>query len=784
MKSPNCLFIVMPCKAFNSALLVLTLLSVASLKTHAADGTWTNETTTQSLWTGTVNWLNGIAASGAGSTATITVANTAATKTISLNNTTQTIGTLSIGNPNGTGVYVLSTGAMIFDNNGSSAQINIAAGSGAVTLASTLTNTINDSLLISQNSSSLLTFNSTLTGGTGSDNKVIEHAGTGTGGIRITNVIANGATGTVSVRQNNANGTLDLRAANTYTGGTVIDAGTLAVGNINALQNSTLDTGTSGAQAVNFTVAGTNTYNIGGLMGSDALAIGVNTISVGANNANTTYSGAISGTGGAVTKVGSGTLTLSGVNTYTGGTSINGGVLRVSSRDNFANRLLSLDGGTLEITANITGLNSANNTTLNAGGGTIRVGDDILGDWGSAQITGTGALTKTGAGTLVIASGSVNNNYSGGTFINEGVLSINKASALGDTASVVTFNGAKLLTTATLATTRATTLNASGGNFEVASGATNTWNGVVSGTGKLVKSGDGVLTLGGVNTFEGGVDINGGVLQINSNNRLGSAGGAVSFNGGTLRAVSNVGANRATTLNASGGNFEVASGATNTWSGVVSGTGNLTKSGAGALILGGNSSYTGTTTVNGGILVVNGTNSSANGLLTVNSGGTLGGAGTIGGNTLIQSGGTLAPGNSPGVLTILGDLTLEGAVVMELNGLGRGTEYDGINVGGMLTYGGTLTLNFGTAFSTGGSFNLFDFTNSSGNFESISLTGQYVGSLTRSGNTWTGTISGQDFAFYEETGNLNVVPEPTTVSLLIVAGLGLAGHVLRRRSRA
>ena len=584
------------------------------------NGTWTNETTTTSLWATTSNWLNGIAASGAGSTATITVANSATTKAISLNSTTQTIGILNIGNPSGTGAYTLSTGAMIFDNNGSSAQINIASGSGAVTLASTLTNTINNSLLLSQNSSSLLTFNSTITGGSGSGNKVIEHAGTGTGGIRITNVIANGAVGTVSVRQNNANGTLDLRSTNTYTGGTVVDAGTLTLAsgtgdnrlaatgavtvnggilNFGAFSNTvgavsvnggtmtngtlsgssysvtggTITTVLAGAGALTksgagtTTLSGSNTYTGGTTVNAGTLTLGAgdnrlattgavtvnggilnfgafsNTVGAVSVNGGILTNGTLSGSsyavtggtiaailaGGALTKSGSGTATLSGVNTYTGGTAINGGVLSVSSRDNFANRLLSFDGGTLEATANISGFTSVNNTTLNAGGGTIRVGTGLNVDWGTAIISGTGGLTKDGAGTLVLASGAVGNNYTGGTTINQGVVSISRVTGLGNATNSVTFNGGTLLTTTTLTNSRSTTLGASGGTFETAAATTNNWNGSVSGDGQLTKTGVGQLSLTALtNSYKGLTSVQEGTLAL-----YGSLSGSLDFSNGT-----------------------------------------------------------------------------------------------------------------------------------------------------------------------------------------------------------------------------------------------------------
>jgi autotransporter-associated beta strand protein len=148
--------------------------------------------------------------------------------------------------------------------------------------------------------------------------------------ITITQVLANssGANGTLTKQ---GAGALTLAGENTYSGNTTVSTGTLALAHVNALQNSTLNTGVSGGQSVTFTLSG-STYNLGGLAGADDLAItGSNIISVGANNATTSYSGVIGGAGGAVIKTGSGTLTLSGSSSYTGATAISAGRLEVAA---------------------------------------------------------------------------------------------------------------------------------------------------------------------------------------------------------------------------------------------------------------------------------------------------------------------------------------------------------------------------------------------------------------------------------------------------------------------
>ena len=135
-------------------------------------------------------------------------------------------------------------------------------------------------------------------------------------------------TGQVGTLTMAGSGTLILGAANTYSGKTLISSGTLQLAHPLALQNTTLDT--SGSGCLSF--GGETAATLGGLLGPGSLSLtntanAAVTLTVGANNASTAYSGGLSGAGASLVKTGSGTLVLSGNNTYSGGTTVDGGDL-------------------------------------------------------------------------------------------------------------------------------------------------------------------------------------------------------------------------------------------------------------------------------------------------------------------------------------------------------------------------------------------------------------------------------------------------------------------------
>jgi autotransporter-associated beta strand protein len=173
------------------------------------------------------------------------------------------------------------------------------------------------------------------------------------------------ATGTGSVTMTSL-GTLKLASANTYSGDTNLGAGagTINLANTNALQNSSLNQ--TGSTLVFDSSVGSHAFTFGGLKGSSNIALQDNAgtpnavaLSVGNNNNPTTYSGALSGTGGTLTKIGSGTLALTSStgSSYTGGTTVSTGTLLANNTTGSAtgSGAVAVNGGTFGGTGAVSG---------------------------------------------------------------------------------------------------------------------------------------------------------------------------------------------------------------------------------------------------------------------------------------------------------------------------------------------------------------------------------------------------------------------------------------------
>ncbi|MCE9547120.1 MAG: autotransporter-associated beta strand repeat-containing protein [Planctomycetia bacterium] len=426
-------------------------------------------------------------------------------------------------------------------------------------------------------------------------------------------------------------GTTTLTAGtSSYAGSTTITNGILSVGTLaNGLSNSSI--GASSNAASNLVLGGGTLQYTGGSVSTDRnfTLSNATTSGIEVTTAATilTMTGASSATTGALTKLGTGTLVLSGANAHGGDTTISAGTLRLGAADvipDGAGKGNVVVTGTLDVygfNETINGL-SGGGTVDNLGGGRpiLTVGNGDASATFSGVIQGLMSLTKTGSGTETLSG---TNKYFDVTSVTGGVLSVNTLADGGSNSAI----GAS---------------SNYAGNL-VLNGGTLKYTGVAVSTDRLFS----------VGTSGGTIDASGSGALTFSN------AGAMDFNGQTgTRTLTLSGSSTAlNTLLASIGDN---AGATS-----------LVKSGAGTWNMTGANTYTGTTSVNNGTLLLNCTHTGG-GLYTVNSGGTLGGGGTTTAAVTILSGGTLSPGNSPGTLTTGGQTWNDGGTyiwqINDING--------------------------------------------------------------------------------------------------------------------
>jgi autotransporter-associated beta strand protein len=515
-----------------------------------------------------------------------------------------------------------------------------------------------------------------------------------------------------------------------YTGATIINGGILKAGAANILPSSSAFSLANVAGVVldlnNFDQT-IGSLTDGGSVGG-TVSLGSATLTVGGNNTSKNFSGAITGTGG-LTKEGSGTLTLLMVpKTYTGATIINGGTLKAGAANILpSSSAFTLNAGSaLDITSGSQTIGSLTGVgTVSLDTRILTLGGNNINTTYSGVITGTGGLIKQGSGTWSVTGN--NTGYTGTTTLSTGTLAVGHANALGSggisLANNTTFQaGAAITTPNTIAIA-----NAASVSFDTQAHA---WalSGVISGIGSsITKIGTDILTLSGNNTYSGGTTISAGGMGVGHANALGS--GSISMdNNTTLQAGAAVTtANDIAIANAASVSFDTQA---NGWtlSGDITGNGttSFTKAGAGTLTLSGtNGGFTGTATVGAGTLAVN---SAFGGSVSVSNGATLRGIGTIAGD--VTGAGTVAPGQSPGMMTVNGDYTpVVGSTLLIAMQPGSnppiaGTDYSKLVVTGTATLSNaTLVLDAaGGTYTQGAQYTVVEAGNIVGTFANTTFT--------------------------------------------------------------
>lgn len=436
------------------------------------------------------------------------------------------------------------------------------------------------------------------------------------------------------------------------------------------------------------------------------VTLGSGTLTTG-DGVSTTYAGVISGTGNLV-KTGTGTFTLSGINTYTGMTTVSGGILRLEADQTGPTAVTVQNGATLLVNAVQTGVP----TYTVENGGIVNLNADIADT--------TPFTIDTGGLVNLLLTDQTFASIAGG-----GTIDLGFADLVSGDATDTTFSG------------------------------------VITGDGSFTKAGTGILTLSGANTFTGSTTLSAGTITLDGSlaNTTGvtlAAGTLLTLNGDindaasvaigagatldlnnndeTLATITGTGTSNITLDNAT---LTVGNGSSFTFGGVISESGNLIKQGTGTMTLSAAQAYTGSTAINAGTLIANGdlatsgvtvgsgatfnlesTLTTASADVTVDAGGTLFGTGTIP-DDLINNGTVTFLG--PGLLdtlTVNGDYTQGSTGLLEIQIGNAG----GLVVAGTANLDGTLDIGIPldpSTFDIGATYDVLTAGTLAGNFSNV-----------------------------------------------------------------
>ena len=693
-----------------AAIVAGAVAAVASASTlYAANNPYTGGTAgTSSTWLTNTNWTGNTFPTSADNAQFGALPGITSGIGINFNSTTnngtqnEIVGSLELTSANTIGILI--------GNSSTTAGKN-----GTLTLQGTTVNSVSD-VIIRNNSAANLTIQNTQGSGTllmavalndATNNKVMID---GAGNVIISSIIKNG-TGNALTLGGAGSGQLVLSGANTYSGGTTINAATLSVGNASGLGTGsvTVAGGTLLTTVANVTIGGGASMSSGNLT---LVSGGIGTLTLGSNQA-------FNMTGG------NWTVTLGATNTCDA--IIGSGA---TSSFNVANATISLDGA---ITAGsyhiLSGFNSGSVSNL-----TIQ-GYNTLGYSASLNQT-TGYLTVTQIGTSLTWQGAVSDgsghfnwDHSTGNFTGKpgGMFADGDFVTFDNTASNFTVN-----VTDTVAPTIVTFANTSAHAYTLAG------TGKITGFATINVSGGGTAVISTTNDFTGPVTVsNASTLSIGSNGALGATSG-LTLNNGILQAFAPVSTNAHIILAAGNGTFDT-NGVASSLTGAIAGSGTLTVIGTGSVTLNNTTnSYSGTTTINtGATLAVAGGDQSLSNASVNFAGGTLKtavaltstsrplvvntGGGTFNTNGLASSAGNLTvnTGNTftvngggkltlAGTVNIYGDISLPSDTTMNLNGSTYTSVYSNVTqINGILMISNTFDLEFTANASLSGSGKIY-----------------------------------------------------------------------------
>jgi autotransporter-associated beta strand protein len=763
---------------------------------------------------GTATWTGG-GGSGDWSTATnwSTQPTTLGTWGLVFGGTTQTTGTNTIG--------TITVNALSFTNDGTTDRTSLftLSGSTLALTSATITTTATSGGSLGNNAGDVVGNTLTLTG-----------VNTATLGSGHNLTITGGVSGAGSlVMQGGSTSQLYLSGNNSYAGGTTIFAGSIQ----NGLQDVAGDFSSTGfgsgavtvhaggsaivrngSQITNdFTISGTgaaNGANYGAIRGSfgtsgttatitgtvtlgadatvttaasagvsnsklvlsGAVQLGSNTLTFNPKTAASSsnplpieVSGTISGVGAVVVDgVSPSSVLLSAANQYSGGTTVRAATLRAGSGTALGSGAVAVNGGTLDLNGQalaigtLSGSSGGLITSLVSGTASLTTTSNINSTYAGAITDGSGgvSLIKSGTGGLFLTG---SNGYTGGTRISGGIVQNGLQSSTTDFNSNAFGTGDVVID--------------AGGSAVIRNGSLITNNFTISGTGAANGASYGAIR-GSFGTSGTTATITGAVTLAADATITSAASAGVTDSKMVLAGAIELGGNTLT-LNPKGTGANPIPIAVD---GVIGGNGSVVIDGVSVAFLNAANTYIGPTTVQSG---------------------TLGGDGSVLGLVTVQSGAAISPGSAVDTYGSFGVGSLQlnsGATAVLSIGGTSASLYDQIVATSLVTYGGTLSIDFKTSgFAIGDSWQLFSSGSSTGNFTSVAASGAY-GPLSfileEDTGVWAaqgGSLGeGETLLFFTKdafgytSGQLVLVPEP---SAIVMAGLGLVyvGMRFTRRRR-